>query len=172
MHRLGLVSLIICVGLLVTGGAVAGKSSSKAITPSPVYTAAELGAPAGDNWLVHMGNLKGQRYSSLTQINKANVGTLKEAWHISLGVVPDEGRGVRLDGGERSRRRRRPLHAGAPLGDVFALDAATGASSGSGRPRTTPASTSAPVVAGPASRSAKARSSPARVTASSSPSTR
>ncbi len=56
-----------------------------AITPSPVYTAAELNAPAGNDWLMHMGNLKGHRYSSLTQINKSNVGTLKQAWHINLG---------------------------------------------------------------------------------------
>jgi PQQ-dependent dehydrogenase (methanol/ethanol family) len=127
MHRLGLVSLIICVGLLATGGAVAGKSSSKAITPSPVYTASELGAPAGDNWLVHFGNLKGHRYSSLTQINKQNVGTLKEAWHISLGVCPTknaacgsmESNAVVADGVQYTQV--------APLGDVFAIDGATGA---------------------------------------------
>src|SRR4029078_9764155 len=127
MHRLGLVSLIICVGLLATGGAVAGKSSSKAITPSPVYTASELGAPAGDNWLVHFGNWKVHRYSSLTQINKQNVGPLKEAWHISLGVCPSKGtacgsmesNAVVADGVQYTQV--------APLGDVFAIDGATGA---------------------------------------------
>ena len=72
MQRLRLISLALFIALLVTGGAVAGKSSTSAITPSPVYTAAELGAPAGADWLVVHGNLKGQRYSSLTQINKSN----------------------------------------------------------------------------------------------------
>ena len=86
MHRVRLISLVVLVGLLVTGVAAAGKSSTKAITPSPIYSAADLGAPAGADWLVVHGNLKGQRYSSLTQINKSNVATLKQAWHISLGV--------------------------------------------------------------------------------------
>ena len=34
---------------------------------------------------MHMGNLKGHRYSSLTQVSKANVGTLKLAWKVDLG---------------------------------------------------------------------------------------
>src|SRR6476620_4813414 len=89
MRRFALVSLALCVGLMVVvgGGASAGKSGAAktAITPSPTYTTTQLGAPAGDDWLMHMGNLKGWRYSSLTQINKTNVSTLKEAWHIHLG---------------------------------------------------------------------------------------
>ncbi len=88
MRRLSLISLVCGLGLLVVGGASAGKSSSAktGITASPAYSAAALSEPAGGNWLVVHGNLKGWRYSSLTQINKSNVGTLKQAWHISLGV--------------------------------------------------------------------------------------
>ena len=33
-----------------------------------------------------MGSLNGNRYSSLTQIDKANVATLKQAWKINLGT--------------------------------------------------------------------------------------
>ena len=90
MRRALFVSVTVCLGLIVAA-AVAGSmaqstpAARSAITPSPIYTAAQLGAPAGDNWLSHMGNLKGWRYSSLTQINKANVSTLKEAWQINLG---------------------------------------------------------------------------------------
>jgi glucose dehydrogenase len=113
--------------LLVAGGAFARKNATIAITPSPVYTAAQLGAPAGDDWLVHFGNLKGTRYSSLTQINKSNVGTLKEAWHISLGVCRThdaacgsmESNAVVANGVQYTQV--------APLGDVFAIDGATGA---------------------------------------------
>jgi quinohemoprotein ethanol dehydrogenase len=122
-----LASLACLVGLLATGGAFAGKSSSTAITPSPVYTAAELGASAGDDWLVHFGNLKGTRHSSLTQINKSNVATLKQAWHISLGVCATknaacgsmESNAVVANGVQYTQV--------APLGDVFAIDGATGA---------------------------------------------
>jgi quinohemoprotein ethanol dehydrogenase len=129
MRRLGLGSLVCCLALLVAGGAWASKSSSSkvTITPSPAYTAEELGAPAGDNWLVVHGNLKGTRYSSLKQITPSNVGTLKEAWHISLGVCKThdaacgsmESNPVVADGVAYTQV--------APLGDVFAIDAATGA---------------------------------------------
>ena len=127
MRRAGLISLFCFFGLLVAGGAFAGKSSTTAITPSPVYTASELGAPAGDDWLSYFGNLKGNRYSSLTQINKANVSTLKQAWHISLGVCLThnaacgsmESNAVVANGVQYTQV--------APLGDVFALDGATGA---------------------------------------------
>ena len=90
MRRALFLSLTACLALLVAAGlagslAQSTPAASTAITPSPIYTAAQLGAPAGDDWLMHMGNLKGHRYSSLTQISKANVGTLKLAWKINLG---------------------------------------------------------------------------------------
>jgi PQQ-dependent dehydrogenase (methanol/ethanol family) len=127
MNRVRLISLVVFAGLLATVLAVAGRSSTRAITPSPVYTASELGAPAGDNWLVVHGNIKGTRYSSLTQINKSNVSTLKQAWHISLGVCKThdaacgsmESNAVVANGVQYTQV--------APLGDVFAIDGATGA---------------------------------------------
>jgi glucose dehydrogenase len=73
-----------------------------------------------------MGSLNGNRYSSLSQITPANVGTLKEAWHIHLGtcVTHDaqcgslEANAVVADG---------VYYIQTPKSDVFALDAATGA---------------------------------------------
>ena len=92
MRRVGLLLVAFSVGLLIAGVGIvaAGGSSSTqmAITPSPAYTAAQLNAPAGNNWLTHMGSLDGHRFSSLTQITPANVGQLKEAWHINLGTCP------------------------------------------------------------------------------------
>jgi len=129
MRRLVLASLSCCVGLVVAGAGAASAGTSvparTAITPSPTYTAAQLGAPAGDNWLMHMGNTKGWRYSSLTQINRTNVSTLKEAWHIHLGtcLTKDaacgslEGNAVVSDG---------TYYFQAPRGEVFAIDGATG----------------------------------------------
>ncbi|MDX6438771.1 MAG: hypothetical protein QOF76_4709 [Solirubrobacteraceae bacterium] len=123
MRRFGLISLMFCLGVIVAG---AGSASAKVvITPSPVYTAAQLGAPAGDNWLMHMGNSKGHRYSSLTQINKTNVSTLKQAWKINLGTCATkdaacgslEANAVVADGA---------YYFQAPKGEVFALDGATG----------------------------------------------
>src|SRR5205807_829515 len=64
------------------------RSTSKrmAITPAPAWTADQLAAPAGDDWISNMGNLSGWRYSSLTQVTPANVANLKLAWKINLGT--------------------------------------------------------------------------------------
>jgi glucose dehydrogenase len=107
-------------------GASQAAPSARAITPSPAYTAAQLNAPAGDNWLSHMGNLMGWRYSSLTQISKSNVATLKLAWKINLGTCATkdaacnslEANAVVADG---------TYYFTTPKGEVFALDGATGA---------------------------------------------
>ena len=131
MRRGLMVSLTACLGLLVTA-ALAGSlaestpAASRAITPSPIYTATQLGAPAGDDWLMHMGNLKGHRYSSLTQISKANVGTLKLAWKINLGYCTTK------DAACGSFEANAVVAGGTqymqdPFGSVYALDGATGA---------------------------------------------
>ena len=131
MRRALFLSLMACLALLVAAGlagslAQSTPAASKAITPSPIYTAAQLGAPAGDDWLMHMGNLKGHRYSSLTQISKANVGTLKLAWKINLGYCTTknaacgslEANAVVANGVQ---------YIQDPFGAVYALDGATGA---------------------------------------------
>jgi len=130
MRRVVLLLVAFGVGLLVAGAGVvsAGESSSArpTIAPSPAYTAAQLSAPPGANWLTHMGSLDGKRYSSLKQITTANVGQLKEAWHINLGTCPTkdaacgslEANAVVADG---------TYFIQTPKSDVFALDAATGA---------------------------------------------
>ena len=73
---------------IVSGSASSSPTVTKAITPSPAWTAAQLSAPAGDNWLEYYGGLTGDRYSSLNQITTSNVSGLKEVWHSSLGTLP------------------------------------------------------------------------------------
>src|SRR3954470_2899297 len=127
MRRLSLV--LVCFVLVVIGGAAASSNSDAAktaITPAPAFTAEQMNAPAGANWLSNMGNLPGDRYSSLTQVTPANVSGLKEAWHIHLGTCPTkdaacgslEANAVVYDG---------TYYIQTPKSDVFALDAATGA---------------------------------------------
>src|SRR4029079_12563550 len=116
--------VVLVVGV---GASPAGRSApaSSLITPSPAYTADQLSAPAGDNWLTNLGSLNGNRYSSLTQITPSNVSSLKEAWHINLGTCPTkdaqcgslEANAVVADG---------VYYIQTPKSDVFALDAATG----------------------------------------------
>ena len=80
MHRFRFPPGVILVSLVVAVVAAAGVAASiasssgqatKAITPSPVFTAQELSKPAGNNWYAYYGALTGQRYSSLKQITTA-----------------------------------------------------------------------------------------------------
>jgi quinohemoprotein ethanol dehydrogenase len=118
--------------------------TTKVITPSPAWSSAELSAPAGDNWLEYYGALDGARYSSLNQITTSNVSTLKEVWHSSLGtctadiiagkpVVPGAPNGASNNPTNCGSMESNPVAVNgvlyttnAPLGEVFAIDAATG----------------------------------------------
>jgi quinohemoprotein ethanol dehydrogenase len=150
---------IVTVGIL-SASASSSRVVTATITPSPPFTAAQLSAPAGDNWFEYYGGLTGDRYSSLNQITTSNVSTLKEVWHMSLGtctagliagnpVVPGAPPGagfgtVGVGGGTTGTSPGNPTNCGsmesnpvavdgvlyttnAPLGAVFAIDAATGA---------------------------------------------
>jgi quinohemoprotein ethanol dehydrogenase len=132
MRRVALLALASCllVGAIVGASVTkseAAPAAKRAITPAPAFTAAELNAPAGNNWLTHMGNLPGWRYSSLTQINKSNVATLKEAWHINLGTCPVGTKNASCG----SLEANAVVYEGTyyyttPKGETFALDATTG----------------------------------------------
>ena len=80
-------------------------------------------APTSKNFSMAGGNLGNQRFSSLKQINKENIGKLGGAWTIHLTgegetQTTQAGVPVVVDG---------TMYVGAMGGDVLALDAATGA---------------------------------------------
>src|SRR6266576_6047082 len=77
---------ILAAFAVLSGSASSSRVATKTITPSPTWTAAQLSAPTGDNWLEYYGSLTGDRYSSLNQITTSNASTLKEVWHMSLGT--------------------------------------------------------------------------------------
>src|SRR5579862_3854237 len=67
--------------LLVVGASGSGSRSAAAI---PAFTPAQLSAQAGANWILENGNIQSNRYSSLSQINGSNGGSLKLAWNTHL----------------------------------------------------------------------------------------
>jgi quinoprotein glucose dehydrogenase len=69
-------------------------------------------------WSVYGGNSKGDRYSSLTQINKQNVHTLKLAWRFDAAEPGDPETNPLVVG--------RTLYGYTPTLNVIALDGATG----------------------------------------------
>src|SRR4051812_10575876 len=149
MHRSRLRRAASLVGVLAIAATfVAFASSSerytKAIAPSPAFTDAQLSAPSADNWYEYYGDLSGDRYSSLNQITTSNAASLKEVWHMSLGTcTPDIIAGKPVVPGAPNGSPNNPTNCGsmesnpvaidgvlyttnAPLGQTFAIDAATG----------------------------------------------
>jgi alcohol dehydrogenase (cytochrome c) len=100
------------------GGSALGQQVSSPATVSQWVTAEDLTAqPVGENWTSYNGDYSGRRYSSLQQINTANVASLKAAWVYhpgnsqNLEVTPVVVRGLMFI---------------TSSNDVFALDARTG----------------------------------------------
>ncbi len=52
-----------------------------------LVSSASLAQPSGKDWSTPAGNVAGQRYSSLSQINAGNVSKLQVAWTFSTGVL-------------------------------------------------------------------------------------
>ena len=65
-------------------GYAATAGNQAAPVPSPAFTASESVASSAEDWLGWNGNVYNQRYSSLTDINVANVKRLKQAWARNL----------------------------------------------------------------------------------------
>ena len=108
----------------VATAAMGGRSTSRVSIPS--FTAAQLEAPAGADWLTPAGNLFGQRHSVLTQINKDNVNGLKQAWHAVLNA-PDVGDPVLQLGGEAAQvAYKGTIYSMDKVGRVYANDGSTG----------------------------------------------
>jgi len=96
---------------------------SLAIVPSVALAQADMRKPAGKEWLTIGGDWHNTRYSTLTQIDRANVKNLKAAWVVHLGSglgqkYSMEGTPIVKDG---------VMYIASGNDDVYALDARTGA---------------------------------------------
>jgi len=122
----------ILVAVLVLGLALAiafvttnvGRGTGeKNIPKAPAFSASQLSAPPGRDWITNGGSVTNQRYSSLDQISRSNVGKLKLAWKTHL-----DGSGA----AKQYSQEATPLvydgvmYISTGNDDVFALDAATG----------------------------------------------
>src|ERR1051326_7757804 len=90
------VGLPLAVAAALVSVTVAGATPAKQTVSIPAFTADQLSADAGDNWITHKGTLGATNHSSLTQINPSNVNQLQAAWHTSLDapLVYDPGPGA------------------------------------------------------------------------------
>src|SRR5476651_2589690 len=129
MHRKLLLPLALCGVLLAVGAGVSSAStrSSKVITPAPFYTGAQLSQYAGNDWPTVGGDLQNDRYSTLTQITPANVGTLKLAWSKDMGVCAATVQAAACPGQESNAVVQNGImYLSDSKSDVWAMDATTG----------------------------------------------
>jgi len=118
---------LVGVGVFAAGAPTlfAQSSSPTTITAAPPFTAAQLNAYAADNWTANGGDLRNDRFSTLTTITKTNVSTLTQAWATNLGVCPS---GTAACGSEEAT----PVEYGGtmyiqtPEHGIYALSATTG----------------------------------------------
>ena len=106
------------------GAAAEGNGDSGDDPRLTAVHARELSTPAGRNWIAAGGDLHDWRYSTLTQINTTNVANLRQAWASNLGFKP-------LKTGEPQETTpmvyEGVMYVATGLGNVYALDAQTGA---------------------------------------------
>jgi quinohemoprotein ethanol dehydrogenase len=96
---------------------------SERIVKAPAFSSEELLKQPAANWVTNGGNLYNQRYSTLDQINRDNVGQVKAVWRVSLN-----GSGL---GQGYSQQAQALFYAGVIYvvtgdDDVFAVDVETG----------------------------------------------
>ena len=109
--------------LAVVAAVLASSDQSSQISPAPAFNADQLNT-AGENWSTTTGGLKGHRYSTLTQITKSNVGRLKLAWHVKLGIPAKEAKALNEEATAVAYKGTLYIPDGKSA--VHALDGATG----------------------------------------------
>jgi len=93
------------------------------IAPAPAFSAAELAALPSRNWLTNGGNLFNQRYSSLDQINRDNIGNVRAERRVSLN---GSGTGPGYSHQAQALAYEGVLYVVTGDNDVFAVDVESG----------------------------------------------
>ncbi|HWH20995.1 MAG TPA: PQQ-binding-like beta-propeller repeat protein, partial [Solirubrobacterales bacterium] len=128
--RLGISGLLlVALAALVaacggSGGTVTTSASSVApIAPAPAFTADELEAEVGKNWITNGGNLSNDRYSSLNEINAENVHELKGDFVTKIGK---EATSAKFSAEGQALEYEGTTYISDGADDVFAISSKTG----------------------------------------------
>ncbi len=92
---------VVAAGVLALVATIGASATSQRTADIPAFTASQLSALPGNDWITPAGNLGGQRRSTLSQINTSNVSQLTQAFHVKL-TAPQVGDPVPEHGGEAS----------------------------------------------------------------------
>jgi quinohemoprotein ethanol dehydrogenase len=112
---------VVALSLASASSGSTNKSNTLRATAPPAFTAAQLAAPAGANWIDFGGDSRDDHYSSLNSIKLSNANQLQTAWHIHLPEAPglnSEGGGIAYNG---------VYYYGAGDDDIYAINGSTGA---------------------------------------------
>jgi quinoprotein glucose dehydrogenase len=130
--------MFLLLAAAIAGGRIAGEEPTPAHAASRSERAAHPSAPheakksrtavkEDDTWSVYGGNLAGQHYSKLNQINTANVGKLTEVWRAHTGSMKQPIKVVWAEAFEDNPVIwQRTLYVSSPLNQVVAIEARTG----------------------------------------------
>src|SRR5581483_4276062 len=120
--RLVIFASLLSFALLSAVGASGSRSKSAAAIPA--FTPAQLSAQPGANWISENGNIQSNRYSSLSQINASNGGSLKLAWstHLANPATPE----TNLGGKANPIVYNGVMYVQDGWGRITAMDAASG----------------------------------------------
>jgi quinohemoprotein ethanol dehydrogenase len=103
--------------------AVTAQTATETIKGAPAYAAKQLAAAPTDGWITNGGSLFNQRYSPLTQIDRANIGDVKAVWRTHLN---GSGMGAQHSGQAQPIMIDGVLYMVTGQDDVFAISVATG----------------------------------------------
>lgn len=98
-------------------------ADGEAISPAPAFDGTRLRQLPGRNWITNGGNIYNQRYSTLDQINRDNIESVKAVWRVSLngsGMEPGYSQQAQVLAHEGV------MYAVTGDNDVFAVDVDTG----------------------------------------------
>jgi quinohemoprotein ethanol dehydrogenase len=119
---LGLALLVAACG--GSGGTVTtGKDAVAPIATAPAFSAAELEAEVGANWLTNGGNLSNDRFSTLDEIDTENVSQLKGDFVTKIGA---EATSAKFSAEGQTIAYEGTLYISDGADDVFAINAGTG----------------------------------------------
>jgi len=119
----GLALVAVVAGVI---GLRSASASSRAITPIPAFTDAQLTAEPSNDWLTARGDIWNRQFSSLSTINQSNVRQLKLAWHTRVIIPGTKAKFAGLSAEMEPVEYGGTLYVPDAKGDVYAFDAATG----------------------------------------------
>jgi quinohemoprotein ethanol dehydrogenase len=121
--------LLIALALLVaacggSGGTVTTSANATApIETAPDFSAEELEAEPGADWITNGGSLSNDRFSSLDEVNTENVKELKGDWMTKIG---NNATAAKFSAEGQALEYKGTIYISDGADDVFAMDAGTG----------------------------------------------